>query len=331
MILAGDIGGTNARLALYDDGGKKVIALATVPTHAHKNLESAISVFFGKKKPTLTASTFAVAGPIVHQRCKMSNLDWVIDGRRLAKTLDLPRVTLINDLVALAYGALGVPRRKLVPLSKGSPPKTSGATVAVIAAGTGLGEAVLVWDGRHVPCASEGGHTDFAPRNKLEIELLEFLVKRVGGRVSYERILSGPGIGNLYDFFRQKKRVAESAANTNEIESAADRNATISGLGASGKSHAAVQAVELFCSLYGAEAGNLALKSFATGGVFVAGKIAGHLAPTLKKGHFMRSFLDKGRMSTVLAKVPVAIVLDSDIGLAGSARHAASVRDKTET
>lgn len=330
MILAGDIGGTNARLALFDDDGKKVIAEATVPTSAHKNLESAISVFFAGKKPKLTASTFGVAGPIVGQRCQMPNLDWVIDGRRLAKILDLPRVTLINDLLALAYGALGVPKNKLVVLTGGGPPKTQGATVAVIAAGTGLGEAMLVWDGTHVPCATEGGHCDFAPRNKLEIELLEFLVKRVGGRVSYERILSGPGIGNLYDFFRQRKRIAESAANTKKIESAEDRNATISALGASRKSLAAAQAVQLFASLYGAEAGNLALKSFATGGVFVAGKIAGYLAPTLKKSAFMKSFVDKGRMTPLLKNVPVAIVLDSDIGLAGSARHAASLRDKTE-
>jgi glucokinase len=161
------------------------------------------------------------------------------------------------------------------------------------------------------------------------MELLEFLIKRIRGRVSYERVLSGPGIGNLYDFFQRRKNVTESAANTAMIERAADRNAAISALGASRKSNAAAKAIDLFASLYGAEAGNLALKSFATGGVFVAGKIAGHLAKTLKKSAFMSSFLDKGRMTALLENVPVAIVLDSDIGLAGSARHAASLRDKT--
>jgi glucokinase len=329
MILAGDIGGTNARLALFSDDGRKVVAQATVPTSAHQNLASAISSFLAGKKPKLTASTFGVAGPIVNQRCKMPNLDWVIDGRQLAKILHLPRVALINDLVALGYGALGVPKKKLVLLNGSKAPKITGATVAVIAAGTGLGEAVLVWDGEHVPCATEGGHVDFAPRNRLEMELLEFLIKRIRGRVSYERVLSGPGIGNLYDFFQRRKNVTESAANTAMIERAADRNAAISALGASRKSNAAAKAIDLFASLYGAEAGNLALKSFATGGVFVAGKIAGHLAKTLKKSAFMSSFLDKGRMTALLENVPVAIVLDSDIGLAGSARHAASLRDKT--
>lgn len=328
MILAGDIGGTNARLALFSDDGKRRVSQATLPTSAHKNLASAISSFFAGKKPKLTASTFGVAGPIVSQRCKMPNLDWVIDGPALAKLLVLPRVTLINDLVALGYGALGVPTAKLVLLNGRTAPKTEGATVAVIAAGTGLGEAMLVWDGEHVPCATEGGHVDFAPRNRLEMELLEFLITRVGGRVSYERVLSGPGIGNVYDFFRQRKNVAESAPNTKRIKEATDRNAAISELGASRKSNAAAKTIDLFASLYGAEAGNLALKSFAMGGVFVAGKIAGHLANTLKKSDFMRSFMDKGRMSGLLKKVPVAVVLDSDIGLAGSARHAASLRDK---
>jgi glucokinase len=204
------------------------------------------------------------------------------------------------------------------------PPRTSGANLAMIAAGTGLGESALVWDGaRHVPCATEGGHTDFGSRNKLEFELFEFLLPRFGGHVSYERVVSGPAFSLLYEFFRDHKKMGDSNENAARIAAAADKNQEIAAVGASGASETARKALELFASLYGAEAGNLALKVLATGGVYVAGAIAAHYADVLAKP-FMASFLDKGRFRGLLETVPVAIVLDSDIGLAGSAFFAMS-------
>ncbi len=223
-----------------------------------------------------------------------TNLPWVIDSRVVSRKLDIPRVTLLNDLVALSLGAHGVPRRKLRTLGEAGPPKKSGANIAVIAAGTGLGEAVLVWDGeRFCRCATEGGHTDFAPRTDLEVELLKFLAKR-HGHVSYERILSGDGLGAAYDFFRTVKRVAESRENIDLVDGAEDRNAAIAKLGIARESDAAAQAVELFCAVYGAETGNLALKSFAVGGVYVCGNIAHHMLPVLEEGGFPQGFRRQG-------------------------------------
>ncbi len=192
----------------------------------------------------------------------------------------------------------------------------------MIAAGTGLGEALLVWDGKRLlPSPTEGGHSDFSPRDDVQVDLFQFLRGRFG-HVSWERVLSGDGIGCVYDFFRQAKDIAESAENARKIEAAADRNATIAELGIAGKSKAASRAVDLFASMYGAESGNLALKSLAVGGVFVCGNIAARLLPVLDRGEFYRAFCDKGRFTALMERIPVAVVLDSDVGLAGAARVA---------
>ena len=326
MILAGDIGGTHARFALFSPDGKRVRDDA-LKSADFPSLEAAIRAFLGKRAPKITAASLGVAGPVENNRCTATNLPWIVDGRSLSKKLGIARVSLLNDLVALSLGAIGVPKKKLRLLSGGAPPKKSGANIAVIAAGTGLGEAALVWDSARdafLPLGTEGGHADFAPRNDLEIDLLQFLRKRFG-RVSYERILSGPGIGNLYDFFREDQEITEDRALQALLRGAPDRNAAITELGLSGRSECATRAVELFASLYGAEAGNLALKTLAVGGVFVAGTIAAHMTKVLSSGVFMRAFLDKGRFSALLAKVPVAVVLDSKIGVAGSAYHALHV------
>ena len=203
-------------------------------------------------------------------------------------------------------------------------PKKKGANIAVIAAGTGLGEAMLVWDpdgNRFVPNATEGGHADFAPADDLECELLAFLRSRFG-HVSWERIVSGMGLGNLYDFFRMGKNVSETSENAQAVGAAADRNAAIGELGLAGKSEAAAQAVNLFARIYGAEAGNLALKSLAVGGVYVCGNIAAKMLPVLEKGTFRAAFDAKGRFEAMMERIPVAVVLDSDIGLAGAKRVA---------
>ncbi|MEO7113237.1 MAG: glucokinase [Polyangiaceae bacterium] len=324
MILAGDIGGTHTRLGVFSSDGKELIRTETVPSKSKKTFDEIAKNFLKGGKEKIDRACIGVAGPVLDGKCEATNLPWTLDEKKIAKSLALKKVKLENDLVSVAIGALEAPRRKIAVLQGSAPPQTTGANIAVIAAGTGLGEAILVWDGeRHVPCATEGGHGDFAPRNKVEIDLLDFLQKRIGGRVSFERVVSGPGIGNLYDFFTEVVGVGETQAAKDFVDNASDRNAAISELALTGKSKPALRAIELFGSLYGSEAGNLALRSLAVGGVLVAGGIAKHLVTLLKSGNFVKSFSDKGRMSPLLAKIPVAVVLDTEIGLAGSAITAA--------
>jgi glucokinase len=325
MLLAGDIGGTNTRLALCDDSGARVLREEALPSRSFSSAEAAVRAFLGQKPPRIAAAAFGIAGPVVAGRVKTTNLPWRLDERALSRRLGIPRVRLLNDLVAIGFGAVAAPRQKLARL-RGSGPSRHDGNVAVIAAGTGLGEAGLVRDGATlVPCGSEGGHGDFAPRSRLEWELLEFLAARVGGRVSYERVVAGPGLGSVYDFFRQKKRVRETASAARALDGAKDRNRLIAELGVSGQSAACARAVDLFLGVYGAEAGNVALRFLATGGLYVAGGIAAGLLPKLRRGAFLDAFLDKGRLRPLLEAIPVAVVLDSNIGLSGAARYAASM------
>jgi glucokinase len=324
MLLAGDIGGTNTRLALFTDDAKEMVREQTFPSREHRSLASAIDLFFQGKQPRLRGATFGIAGPVLDGRVSATNLPWKLDERSLAKKLRLGKVMLLNDLVSLALGAIAAPRREVHRLLAPRRPAKHG-NVVVIAAGTGLGEAALVWDGKRlVPCGTEGGHSDFAPRNDLEWELFQFIQKRIGGRVSYERIVSGPGFGTVYDFFREAKGVPEAAGADAQIREAKDRNAAIAKLGASGESEACARTLDLFAAVYGAEAGNLALKFLAVGGVFLAGGIAASLLPTLE-AKLPPAFLDKGRFRPLLETVPVTVVKSSQIGLYGSARHAAGL------
>ena len=322
VLLVGDIGGTHARLSLLNPAGRAV-STKVFESRKYPSLEAVGQEFLSRSLASpITAAAFGCAGPVVDGRCTATNLPWVIDSRALSRKLKIRKVTLLNDLVALALGALGVTPRKLHVLGGAGAPKKKGASLAVIAAGTGLGEALLVWDGaRFVPSATEGGHADFAPRDDLEIELLRFLRARFG-HVSWERVLSGDGLGNVYDFFRQAVGVPETAENARALAAAPDRNALIGQLGLSRDSEAAARAVDLFATIYGAEAGNLALKSLAVGGVFVCGNIATRLLPALERGGFHRAFVDKGRFAPLMERVPVAVVTDSDVGLAGAARVA---------
>jgi glucokinase len=323
VILAGDVGGTNARLALFEPGGKVRVRQEAFPSQEFASLRDVVRAFLGARPPKIDSATFGIAGPVVAGRAKATNLPWVVEAKELATQFGIAKVTLVNDLVALAFGALTVPLESLYVLN-GGPPHTSGANVAVIAAGTGLGEAALVWDGaRFVPLGSEGGHADFAARNQEEFELLTYLQKRFGPHVSYERVVAGPGFGNLYDFYVEAKGMKDPPDVAQAIQHAGDKNREIAARGASGASPVGARVLATFASLYGAEAGNLALKTFATGGVFVCGAIAANCKESLK-GPFVESFAAKGRFNAFLERVPVAIVLDSDIGLAGSAYHAAS-------
>ncbi len=288
------------------------------------SLEAVIREFLESFSPVpkVKCAAFGVAGPVVNGRVVATNLPWIVDSRMLARKLGIKSVTIHNDLVALSLGAVSVPPRKLHALNDNGLPKKRGANIAVIAAGTGLGEAMLIWDGEgFVPSATEGGHGDFAARDDLEVELLQFLRGRFG-RVSWERVLSGNGLGNLYDFFRLAKGMDESSANLELMTAAPDRNAAISKLGLEGKSDAAVRALELFGIIYGAEAGNLALRTLALGGVFVCGNIAAQMLQILDSGAFGKAFRDKGRLGAVMNKIPVAVVLDKDVGLAGAASSA---------
>lgn len=322
MILAGDIGGTNARLALYDDAGKRVLRSETFVSRAHRGLEPIVTAFLGRDRPK--AAALGVAGPVVDDRCRATNLPWLIDGPALGRRLGIPKVALLNDLVAIALGCLAAPASRFVSLHAGKP-RRRGATMAVIAAGTGLGEAVLVWDGaRYVPQATEGSHVDFAPRDETEIELLRYM-QRAHERVSYERVCSGSTLHVLYAFFADVMKVKAPASERARVAAAADPNVAVVELARASKRGPARAALDLFMSLYGAEAGNLALKSLATGGVFVCGGLSGHLAPDLAKSAFVRSFLAKGRMRPLLERTPVVIHSDSRAGLAGSAYHAASL------
>jgi glucokinase len=325
VVLVGDIGGTHARLSLRGPGGRR-LRTEVFESRRYPSLEAVVREFLGsmRPKPRPNSAAFGIAGPVVKGRCVATNLPWVVDERVLARRLSIKRVTLLNDLVALALGALDVPKGKLHTLSHAGKPKKRGSNVAVLAAGTGLGEATLIWDGaRFVPNATEGGHSDFAPRDDIEIELFRFLRERFG-HVSWERVLSGAGLGNIYDFFVHSKGLLESPETARTIADAADRNAAIAELGAAKKSEPASRALRLFASIYGAEAGNLALKTLAVGGVYICGNIAARMVAVLDEGGFLRAFVDKGRFGPLMETIPVAVVLDSDVGLAGAARVAFS-------
>jgi glucokinase len=288
----------------------------------------------------IAAASFGIAGPVVDQRVKTTNLPWRVDARVLAKEFGIPKVTLLNDLVALGLGALaGGPSKQFV-LHLGRP-KKKGGTISVIAAGTGLGEAVLVWDGeQHVPCATEGSHVDFAPRTPIEADLLVELTA-LYGHVSYERVASGSTIGMLYDYLVRVQRVRETKSSASYVGQAKDPNVAVVELAVAGKSEAAMRAVELWSSVYGAEAGNLALKSLSTAGVYVCGGASARLADVLANGlparrdtrrragvaasPFVEAFLDKGRMRPLLEQIPVAVCLEPLAGLRGAAAHAARV------
>jgi glucokinase len=329
VIVIGDIGGTRARLSLRLPTGRAV-RNETYESRKYSSLEAVVREFLSyggpaKSRPKVSAAAFGVAGPVVKGRCTATNLPWVVDERALGKNLGIRRVTLLNDLVALALGALVVPKSKLRVLgAAGAPKRRGGGNVAVIAAGTGLGEALLIWNGtRFVATATEGGHCDFAPNGEVDVGLYAFLRARYG-HVSWERVLSGNGLGNVYDYFASAGGVPESSENARAIATAADRNAEIARLAEGRQSEVAARAVALFAKLYGAEAGNLALKSLAVGGVLVCGNIAARMAGNLEQNGFIEAFAAKGRFEALMRKIPVAVVLDSDVGLAGATSMALS-------
>jgi glucokinase len=341
-VLAGDVGGTNSRFAMIEVESKKTLHEAVLPSRDYPSFISALRHFLSEAPaaPRIRAASFGIAGPAIDGRVNATNLPWRIDARVVARNLDLPNVTLFNDLVAVGLGAIA--SRKLFVVHLGRPkrgPKREVGNLGVIAAGTGLGEAAFVWDGtKHVPCASEGAHVDFAPRTPVESDLLAKL-RSDYGHVSYERVVAASAIAMIYDFFVCDQHVAESNENAARVASSSDRNAAVVELALAGSSEAAMRAVDLWASIYGAEAGNLALKCFATGGIYVCGGVSAYLASVLAFGlparrqaksepalsPFVEAFVDKGRMRSVLEKIPVVVVTESKVGLLGAAAHAKAV------
>jgi glucokinase len=320
MILAADIGGTHARLAAFRCDGNKLecVVEKIYPSQEYKSLNDIVAEFVRSEGIPVSTACFGVAGPVQHGRSKPSNIPWTIDARDLARQLKLKSVGLINDLEAYAYGIDALESKDFVVLSPGA--ADAEGNTAVISAGTGLGEAGLFWDGhRHHPFACEGGHADFAPSNELELDLARYLLAKFK-HASWERVLSGPGVKNIYDFLRDSKRAEEPAWLKQQIAEAADAPKLISQLALEKKAPICEQTLDIFASAYGAETGNCALKFMATGGMFIGGSIAAKILPKMQEPTFMDAFRDKGRMRPLLESVPVKIVLNDDAGLIGAAR-----------
>jgi len=326
MILAGDIGGTNARLAYFQpqNGHLQLISESVFPSGEYSELGEIVSKFLEDTATRPEVACFGIAGPVHNGRVETSNLPWIIEQSRLAKQIRLPATLLINDLEASAWGIEALSAQDLVSLNQVVP---SDGNQAVIAPGTGLGEAGLFWNGsQHQVFACEGGHVDFAPQGDLQIGLLRFLASRYG-HVSYERILSGPGLVNVYEFLRGQGCGEEPAGFAAQLTQG-DKAAVISGAALNGTNPLAQQALDLWISVYGAEAGNLALKAMATGGIFLAGGISPKILPKLTGPLFMRAFLDKGRLRPLLEHIPVQVITNDKAGLLGAARCAATKASK---
>jgi glucokinase len=323
LVLAGDIGGTKTNLGIYSVHGDKLRSEST-HTFASKNYSGLMPVvqeFLAGTQHAIDAACFGIAGPVVDGKVKTPNLPWVVDAAESRRALKLDSVTLLNDLEAAAYGILTLDNDEFFTLNEGA--MFQSGNKALIAAGTGLGQAILYDDGRHFhPIASEGGHGDFAPRNELEIDLLRYLIGRFG-HVSYERVVSGPGLVNIYRFLKEVRRWEEPPWLTERLSATDDPGVVISKAALAHEAPICVEALNIFVSAYGAEAGNLALRAKSVRGLYVGGGIAPKILEKLKDGTFMRAFVDKGRYTDFTATIPVRVVLNEQAALRGAAYYAA--------
>jgi glucokinase len=323
MILAGDVGGTKVHLALYSFEHAQLVHVRDerFPAHEYSGLQEIVQRFLAESSnPEITAACFGVPGPVRGGRLRLTNLPWVLDARELSAGLNITHLFLINDLEANGYGIPELTAEQILTLNQGDPAGVGNR--ALVSAGTGLGEGVLVWNGKtHVPMASEGGHSDFAARNPLEMELFTWLTQKLNGRVSYERVISGPGLTNIYTFLRDEKGMEEPAWLTQRMQTE-DPNAIIGEAGEAGTSELCSKALEMFAASYGAEAGNMVLTVLATGGMYIGGGIAPKMLKTMQSGIFMQAFADKGRLSELLVHTPVHIILESRAALMGAAAYA---------
>jgi len=329
MILAGDVGGTKVHLALYDfaSGNLHAIRDKKFAAHEFENLDSVVHAFLKGDEANgavdgdqITAACFGVPGPVRDGRLKLTNLPWMLDVRDLSRSLAIKHVFLINDLEANGYGIPELAPEMIHTLHEGD--ANAEGHRGLMSAGTGLGQALLIWDGKkHRPIPSEGGHCDFAARSNREIAMLQYLRDKLNGRVSFERVVSGLGLQNVYGFLRDVEKLNEPKWLCDRMK-AEDPNVVIGECAEDGSSSICFETMKLFASAYGAEAGNLALKVLATGGVYLGGGIAPKRLKTMRNGFFMQAFLDKGRMSPLLQSMPVRIILDDTCALLGAAAYA---------
>ncbi len=322
-VLAGDIGATNTRLALYvrERGRLRSLDERVYPSRESRDLQGIVRRFLDETGARgIARACFGIAGPVREGVVRTTNLPWVVDASSLARELSIRSVSLLNDLEATACGIAALEADDLAVLAEGHPEARGNA--AVIAAGTGLGEAGMFWDGReNHPYGTEGGHSSFAPNGETEIDLLRHLTERFG-HVSWERVLSGPGLHNIYRFLRDGGRGEEPEWLAREIREG-DPAAAISRAALDGRSSLCSLAMDLFVSLYGSEAGNLALKTMATGGLYVGGGIAPRIIDRLRGPAFMKSFVSKGRFQTLLEAIPVRVILNDRTALLGAGLRAA--------
>lgn len=324
MILAGDVGGTKVNLALYEFavGKLKLLHEQKYPAQKYRGLEEVVREFISTYAAgkTIAAASFGVPGPVRAGKLRLTNLPWDLDSHQLSLDLNIMHVFLINDLEANGYGIPELNADQIYTLSAGD--RAAAGNCALVSAGTGLGEAILVWNGKtHTPMASEGGHCDFAARNDIEIELLQYLIRTLGGRVSWERVVSGIGLKNIYAFLRDEKKMEEPTWLRDRMQGE-DPNAVIGECGENGTSELCRRTLEIFAASYGAEAGNLALKALANGGIYLGGGIAPKILKTMQNGMFMQAFIDKGRLGNLLRQMPVHVLLESRTALIGAAAYA---------
>lgn len=322
-VLAGDIGGTNARLAVYEIGGGRFHAGAeeVYPSRQYASLAEIIRHFMDGVSEPCQRACFGVPGPVRRGKAEITNLPWVVEAAQLVEATGIDAVYLLNDMEAQAYGIATLGPDDFLVLNPGDLDAVGNA--ALIAAGTGLGQAGLYWDGqRHRPFACEGGHTSFAPQTELQVALLDHLRARFG-HVSWERVLSGPGFVNIHDFLIDYRHSASPPAHVDELRKEDPARITESAL--AGRCPLCVESLDLFLEFYGAEAGNLALKFLAAGGVYLGGGIAPKIAEKLNGPEFMEAFLGKGRMRPLLEAMPVRVILHSRTALRGAASYAAEI------
>ena len=321
LLLAGDIGGTKTSLALYatESGLRVPLSEARLPSADFGDLGSLVLEFLSHTELRPDRASFGVAGPVVDGRVSVTNLPWVIDERELEAKLGIAPVRLLNDLESIA-NAIPLLEAEDLHVLNDAPPKEAGA-IAVVAPGTGLGEAFLTWEGtRYAAQPSEGGHADFAPTNPLEIGLLKYLWERYA-HVSYERVCSGLGIPNIYAYLRDSGYAAEPDWLAQELAQTEDPTPIIvnTALDPSKPCELCLGTLDTFVSILGAEAGNLALDTLATGGVYLGGGIPPRILPALERAHFMRSFYNKGRFSELLARIPIYVIMNPNVALLGAA------------
>jgi glucokinase len=323
MILAGDIGGTKTDLALFspETGPRIPLKEARFLSEEYDSLEVIVREFLSQIDEEVTHASFGVAGPVVDGRAELTNLPWQMEAQHLQNELSLKSVHLLNDLVSTANAVPVLAPEDLFALREGK--ALAGGTIAVIAPGTGLGEGFLTWDGAtYRPYPSEGGHASFSPTNDLEIEMLRFLQQRFR-HVSWERICSGVGLPNIYTFFKETGRAEEPVWLAEKLAAADDITPIVvnNALAETDPPDICVKTLDMFIATLGAEAGNLALKLLATGGVYLGGGIPPRILSKLKGERFVGAFLHKGRLGAELKSMPIYVILNPKAALIGAARH----------